>query len=262
MKMHKIIKAVTLAAVALVSVSAFKNLETGKKTTEKVSTGPETGFAVIELFTSEGCSSCPPADALVARILKEDKDKAVYILGYHVDYWNSLGWKDEFSKAEYSERQRQYAGWLHSEQVYTPQIVVNGKHEFVGSDENSLRIAIQTSLQKPASDAIALSDVHFMPGTLSLQYQTKGSANNRALLIAFVQKNAQSIVKSGENSGHTLNHVNIVRNLSSINLHQSGNENIKLPAGFNVQTWEVVSFVQNTATGEIVSAQKIINQGV
>src|SRR5476651_2318953 len=105
------------------------------------------GFVLIELFTSEGCSSCPPADELVARVQKEDKDKPVYILAYHVDYWNNLGWKDQFSSPAYSQRQRQYAAWLKAE-VYTPQIVVNGKKEFVGSEEGTLRNAIQSGLQK------------------------------------------------------------------------------------------------------------------
>ena len=79
------------------------------------------GFAVVELYTSEGCSSCPPADALVAKVQKESTDKPVYILAFHVDYWNRLGWKDVFSNHDYSSRQYQYSRWLKSE-VYTPQI--------------------------------------------------------------------------------------------------------------------------------------------
>src|SRR5471032_1935701 len=125
MKINKIaIPALLIIAVAF-AVSAFKN----NPATSKVPAN--NGFVLIELFTSEGCSSCPPADELVARIQKADKDKAVYILAYHVDYWNLLGWKDQFSNAANSQRQRQYASWLKLSEVYTPQIVVNGKKEFV-----------------------------------------------------------------------------------------------------------------------------------
>src|SRR3954452_5453128 len=92
-------------------------------------------FAVIELFTSEGCSSCPPADELVSRLLSENKQN-IYILSFHVDYWNRLGWKDSFSDPAFSARQKQYANYLSLDGVYTPQIVVNGEHQFVGSDES------------------------------------------------------------------------------------------------------------------------------
>src|SRR5580693_8460725 len=110
------------------------------------------GFAVVELFTSEGCSSCPPADQLVARIQQEEKDLPVYILAFHVDYWDRLGWKDAFSDARYTQRQNHYASWLNLQSVYTPQIIVNGRKEFVGSQENILRSAIQSGLdQSPAA---------------------------------------------------------------------------------------------------------------
>jgi hypothetical protein len=85
------------------------------------------GFAVVELFTSEGCSSCPPADDLVAKIQKENNDQPVYILAFHVDYWNNLGWKDSFSSSAFSKRQNQYADWLNLRSVYTPQVIVNGR---------------------------------------------------------------------------------------------------------------------------------------
>ena len=260
MKTKNILPVLALAALTITGALAFKSGDTTPAAAKSTSVAGS-GFAVIELFTSEGCSSCPPADALVSKIVKEDKDKPVYVLGFHVDYWNHLGWTDEFSKAEYSARQRQYARYLHAD-TYTPQIVVNGKKEFVGSDEGSLRNAIQASLQKPTIEVAALSDVHFTGSMLSLQYHTSSSAN-RALLIAFVEKNAQSHVKAGENSGRVLNHVNIVKDLNTLNLRDaSGTDNVKLPAGFNEQNWEVVGFIQNTSTGEIISAQKVVTSAI
>ena len=106
----------------------------------------EPGFAVVELFTSEGCSSCPVADELAIALSKE-YTKDVYFLGYHVDYWNYIGWKDRFSKADYTERQRQYAAVFRLNSIYTPQVVINGKKELVGSDHTRLRKAITEELK-------------------------------------------------------------------------------------------------------------------
>jgi hypothetical protein len=216
MKTNKIVLLALALTATVFGISAFKS-------NKKEVKAPANGFALIELFTSEGCSSCPSADELVARIQKEDKDKAVYILAYHVDYWNHLGWKDQFSSAQYSERQRQYASWLRLSSVYTPQIVVNGKKEFVGSEESTLRAAIQSGLQKGANNELSLTNVRIDHEQLNVQYQTK-EINNEALLVAFVQRAASTQVKGGENGGRTLAHINIVKALSTIAIHQaSGN---------------------------------------
>src|SRR5580692_6462080 len=127
-------------------------------------TGPAKGFAVVELFTSEGCSSCPPADQLVARVQQEDKDQPVYILAFHVDYWDRLGWKDAFSDTRFTQRQSRYASWLNLQSVYTPQIVVNGTKEFVGSQENTLRSAINSGLEQTPAAQLTLSDVRLDQG--------------------------------------------------------------------------------------------------
>jgi hypothetical protein len=215
------------------------------------------GFAVVELFTSEGCSSCPPADALVARIQKEDKDKQVYILAFHVDYWNRLGWKDVFSSAEYSKRQNEYATWLKLKSVYTPQIVVNGKKEFVGSEEGNLRNAITTGLQTAPTSTLTLN-AQKDQGKLTVQYHASGAEKNASLFLAVVQKAAQTKVERGENGGHTLSHVQIVRKIQSLPLGAGGNGNtaIALPDGFNTQDWEIIGFVQNKTNGVILAAAK------
>jgi len=92
------------------------------------------GFALVELFTSEGCSSCPPAEELAAEIQKESADRPVYVLAYHVDYWDHQGWKDRYSDPAYSQRQKDYSSWLGTSDIYTPQVVVNGRKQLVGSD--------------------------------------------------------------------------------------------------------------------------------
>jgi hypothetical protein len=101
------------------------------------------GFAVVELFTSEGCSSCPPADQVLADV---SHGAGVYALEYHVDYWNSLGCRDPYSAAAYSDRQRAYADALGEDQVYTPQMIVNGTNAFVGSNRQRAEAAIAAGL--------------------------------------------------------------------------------------------------------------------
>lgn len=246
----------TAALVALsITFGAFKGQY-------KASPATKSGFAVVELFTSEGCSSCPPADELIAKVLKETVNKPVYILAYHVDYWNRLGWKDRFSSPQYSDRQRQYTKWLKLQSVYTPQIVVNGQTEFVGSQESNLRNAIQAGLEHDIKTQLTLPGINLTNKQLSLQYKNTSNVHNCQLVIAFEQKAAQTDVKHGENQGHILSHVNIVRQLNNIDLEQpSGKISLKLPQEYNTHDWEVIGFVQNTLTGRILSAQKIVTSG-
>jgi hypothetical protein len=236
-------------------VTAIASAFTLKKMAE--SAPSDKGFAVVELFTSEGCSSCPPADALIAKVQKESTGKPIYILAFHVDYWNRLGWKDAFSDAAYSQRQKNYSHWLKSE-IYTPQAIVNGRTEFVGSEESNLRNAIKTGLQKDAKTMLSLNNVKLIHDKAALQYRADGETNNTSLLVALIEKNATSKVERGENAGRTLAHVQIVRKIQSINLqgHPSGSVNITLPAGFNAEGWEVIAFAQNNANGEITGATR------
>jgi len=250
------IKISILAAFLLITAlgtTAFINA----KYIAKPGTNDDKGFAVIELFTSEGCSSCPPADDLVAKIEKESAGKPVYILAYHVDYWNRLGWKDQFSSADFSKRQNDYANYLHLQSVYTPQIVVNGKTEFVGSEEGTLRNAIKTNLQKGSSAQLSLNVLNLDQKRADIKYTAEGADKNTVLLIAVLQKNAQTKVLSGENGVHTLSHVQIVRKLQEVKLNENGGTaKVFLPAGFDSKGWEIIGFLQNTSTGAVIAAAK------
>jgi hypothetical protein len=252
MKSAKILSLAVVLIIAALGSTAFISHKAAKKTRTA-----NKGFAVIELFTSEGCSSCPPADELVARIEKESKDKPVYILAFHVDYWNRLGWKDVFSSADYSRRQNDYAEYLHLQSVYTPQIVVNGKTEFVGSEEGTLRNAIRANLQTTQGSALTLNMATVDQNQATIKYSTDGADRNTALFIAVLQKNAQTRVERGENGGRTLSHVQIVRKLQMVSLNgNSGEVKVALPKGFDTQNWEVVGFLQNTSTGAITGADR------
>jgi hypothetical protein len=256
MKSIKILGLITCFMITALCFSAFigKNKSTAKKDTVKAD---GKGFAVLELFTSEGCSSCPPADELMAKIQEEAHGKDIYLLAYHVDYWNRLGWKDIFSSADFSNRQIQYGRWLGGVQIYTPQVIVNGKAEFVGSDESALRNAISGELATKTSATLTLQA---QPDgeRLKVQYQASKAKQGSSLLIAVVQKNAQSKVERGENAGHTLSHVQIVRKLQNEPLNASGNGSttIALPKGFNNQSWEVLGLIQDQSNGEILGVAK------
>ena len=216
----------------------------------------EGGFAVVELFTSEGCSSCPPADKLIAKIAKEDEGKEVYILSYHVDYWNQLGWKDRFSDAAYSNRQRQYASWLHLNTVYTPQIVVNGKTEFVGSNEYALNTAIDKSLHDSLTAKLTIA-AKTENGKLKVHYETDDAAGGKNLVLALIQKSAETVVRAGENDGLTLSHVQIVRKLTNESIKEkNGDVIIDWQNDQQKNAWELIGFVQDKKDGKIIAATK------
>ncbi len=253
MKTIKIFILTATLAITAMADAAFINI----KPPVKNNTISGKGFAVIELFTSEGCSSCPPADELVARIQKEYTGQPVYIMAFHVDYWNHLGWKDAFSSVDYTKRQQMYSQRLRVE-VYTPQIVINGKKAFVGSEENTLRNAIKSGLQNSAPAQIILSGLKAGTNKATVHYRAEGNGKNSVLTLALVQKNGQTSVKAGENKGRSLSHVQIVRKLQSVALSngKEGIQSLTLPAGFNPQSWEVIGILQNTTTGEITGAAK------
>lgn len=217
------------------------------------------GFAVVELYTSEGCSSCPSADELFEKVQKEIKNEPIYLLAFHVDYWNRLGWKDPFSSPEYSARQNQYASWLNLSTIYTPQAIVNGRTEFIGSDERSLRNALKSSIQKNTNYTLHFNELKYNSNSLSLKYHTESPLENISLVLALVQNHATTQVKRGENEGRTLSHVQIVRNYKTLSLSgkEIGTVNLDLVKGIPSQNFEVIGFLQKNSTGEILAATRI-----
>ncbi|MDP4264418.1 MAG: DUF1223 domain-containing protein [Bacteroidota bacterium] len=250
-------------SIALAGLSfSFCNGKATKKTT---TTPMGNGFAVVELFTSEGCSSCPPADEAMIRLAKEFPEH-VYFLGYHVDYWDYLGWKDEFSNADYTERQQKYSKVFGSDNIYTPQAIVNGEKELVGSREGELKSIIQQDLKNTASSpanpvVIGLTAKKTAGENISVSYKVT-NAGKVSLDIALVQLMATSNVKRGENEGHTLNHINIVRGFKTIpvNKESNGTVDIKIPAGLAAKDLKVIAFVQDERYLKIAgAAEAIIN---
>lgn len=220
----------------------------------------EKGFALLELYTSEGCSSCPPADELMGRIQNEYKDHEVYILAYHVDYWDRQGWKDVFSNSAYTKRQYDYAKFLGKEPIYTPQLVVNGKTDYIASQETTVRNGIKSALSKPAAAKLFLEGTQ-ANNNLKVNYNIEGVFKNSSLLLAIVQKTAKSNVKRGENANRILSHYQIVRHLQSSALKdKKGIVWIHLPKKFNTKDFEVIGFIQDNNTGSVMGASRAVLQ--
>ncbi|MCR8557294.1 DUF1223 domain-containing protein [Mucilaginibacter sp. BJC16-A38] len=239
------------AFVLLVITAALVTKSFASKTNRSIAGD---GFAVLELFTSEGCSSCPPADELLARIQRENGNKPVYVLAFHVDYWNRQGWKDVFSNPLFSKRQYQYSSSF-TGQVYTPQVIVNGKSEFVGGDENAAQNALNDALSAHATESLSLKGEQHAR-KMKIDYQLEGNTKDNQLVIAVVEKHAVSKVTKGENEGRTLHHAQIVRNLYTFDLKtgKNGSVQIDLPADFDAKDWEIVGLLQSPDTRVINAA--------
>jgi hypothetical protein len=230
---------------------------------------PSTTGAIVvaELFTSEGCSSCPPADAVLSQLAHGQpvEGPEVLALGEHVDYWDRLGWRDPFSSAVYSSRQSNYdAQVFHRHEVYTPQFVVDGRLERVGSDASAVHRAIRQAAQAPkaavdvaavrANDRDLHVDVHVkVPASLTLR-------ESADVLVAIAEDNLVTEVRRGENGGRTLRHSAVVRSLTTVGTlsphERTWSTSASLPIGpdWKPANLRIISFLQERASRRIVGA--------
>jgi hypothetical protein len=165
---------------------------------------------LVELYTSEGCSSCPPADALLAELATRPD---VLALSFHVDYWDRLGWKDPFSSVAATERQDRYARLLGLATVYTPQIIVDGHWQAVGSDRDMVDQALAAARRAPRAVAVRLT-LHHGEARVGLGAEPAGVP--AALLMVGFDRRHVDRVGGGENDGRTLTHVDVVRDFAAI----------------------------------------------
>ena len=212
--------------------------------------------ALVELFTSQGCSSCPRADQLLSRLVAAG-DSNIIALSFHVDYWDRLGWKDPFSASEYTLRQRQYAKTFGSSSIYTPQMIVNGSANFVGSDEAKAKAAIARALKRD-SDPIGLTVKGIEQNEIAITYHISDQLpDSRVLHLAVVERNITTQVKRGENGGRTLRHDNVVRALETLKYPNAQNTaRIAIPDGVKWEDASLVAFVQDTQTMKIERASQ------
>lgn len=207
-------------------------------------------LVVVELFTSQGCSSCPPADALLGE-LAERRD--VLPLALHVDYWDYIGWKDEFASPEHTERQRNYARAAGARSIFTPQMIVGGKDHVIGYKPMKLAMLIDEhgEMSEPARISASLNG-----SKIEVRIDAKGRvpAASRVLLVAYRENETVSI-RRGENAGRTLTYHNIVEQISEI-----GTWNGQGPYRVNVSADGASNYavlVQSANSGPILGAAKV-----
>ena len=213
---------------------------------------------VVELFTSEGCSSCPSADKLLSEIERTQPvaNAQVLVLSEHVDYWNRLGWRDPFSTHGFSQRQSAYADTFHNDGVYTPQMVVDGHAVFVGSISAIAKRAIADAAAKPKAQVSITGGDKL---TVNVE-QVPGNAD-ADVLLAITETNLRSEVRSGENSGRQLNHTGVVRRLTVLGQTHEGSfssqASAQLAPDWKRSNIQAVVFVQDRKTKQILGAATV-----
>ncbi len=221
----------------------------------------EPATVVVELFTSEGCSSCPPADTLLRQLVDTQPIAGAQIvaLGEHVDYWDQQGWKDRFSSAALTNRQQVYAQALNVESIYTPQMVVDGRAQLVGSDAASARRAIGETLSAPHGVVrIALEPRGDRVGvTLSaVNVPTPSRGDHAEVVLAVTEDGLTSDVRRGENHGRVLTHTAVVRLLKTMGDSGAGSleREIVIDPSWQRDHLKIVAFVQESRSRRIVAA--------
>jgi hypothetical protein len=167
---------------------------------------------LAELFTSEGCSSCPPADALLMKLDKMQPvaGAQIIVLSEHVDYWNSLGWSDPYSSAQFTQRQGMY-----TRESYTPEMVIDGRKEVLGSDEKAIQAAVAKAVARPKLP-VRIVSARRDDNEAVVSIAISAAAGKADVWVAIADDRDQSSVKNGENKGRTLNHVAVVRSLVKV----------------------------------------------
>jgi hypothetical protein len=222
---------------------------------------------LVELFTSEGCSSCPPADRLLTTLDETQpiKSAQIIVLSEHVDYWNRYGWKDPFSSSEFSRRQNEYARMMESDDVYTPQMIVDGKIAFVGSNADKATSAIAAAARSPKAK-VSLEMSPNPPGsiTFSVQVEDLPEARTEAsdVLLAITENRLSSKVSRGENAGRRLQHSAVTRKLMRIGGVEGsqpfrGSKAIKFESTWNRSNLMAVAFVQQHKSLKVLGAASI-----
>ena len=215
------------------------------------SPAPVANPVIVELFTSQGCSSCPPADALLSEIAKTPQQKKVIPLAFHVDYWDRLGWRDPFSAREWSARQYAYVGKMKLSGAYTPQVIVNGTRQMIGSNRSQVINAIEVESKRQVAGSVRVS----FDGKVATVNATSPVPID--LILVVVESGALTDIQRGENSGLKLKNDSIVRRLyrlGEVNGKAEQKVTIDVDPSWNRSKLSVVAFLQDRATMKIDAA--------
>lgn len=250
-------------SLATLSILAHRN--------SKAAESPSQGIrspVIVELFTSEGCSSCPPADALLSKLedLQPVEGAEVIALEEHVDYWNNLGWADPFSSSEFTARQQGYAQALGRGSVYTPQMIVDGNKELVGSRSGDVRASIAEAARQPKMEVKLEKNSPANENALQFTITTGKVISERQdgkvdIWVAVTERRLHSDVKRGENAGEDLHHAAVVRSLRKIGtidnrkeISFSGTATISLERPWQRENLLIVAFAQEQKSRRVVGA--------
>jgi hypothetical protein len=241
-----LIQRISFIGLSLLLVfAAVALLSSQKKITVTQEIPGSKAVVVMELFTSQGCSSCPPADALLAEYAIS-QNKNIIPLSFHVDYWNRLGWTDPFSNSAYSERQVWYSHHLPKGSVYTPQLIINGNREALGNSRNDVNVILKKELDAGSSENISIENIVIDKNKISFHYTALNSGKDEILNIAIIQKEVTTHIKAGENEGKTIINRNIVRAFNTQSLTGEGLGEIGVPVSFKTTGHALVLYTQNT----------------
>ena len=223
---------------------------------------------LVELFTSEGCSSCPPADSLLQQLDRSQpvNGTPLIVLSEHVDYWNHIGWTDPYSSAFFTQRQNSYGDHFGLNSVYTPQMVVDGSAEFVGGDPQRTSREIKTA-EAREKIAVRLSSVAWEDATTLRAHLETGAlpdsakARRAEVFLVAALDHAESQVARGENSGRRLTHVAVVLSLAKVGATEkgkgfSGDVRVKLDPKRDLSQLRLIAFVQEAGPGRVLGADE------
>jgi len=214
---------------------------------------PSHTVALVELFTSQGCSSCPPADRWLSQLAVSAQTQRIVPLSLHVGYWDYIGWKDPFAQRAFNERQRWLAGLARNATVYTPGVFVGNAEMRDWRSRSAFEAAVKSINATPARARIELGAV-VAGDQVETRISAQADASDARLFVALVANGLQTAVKAGENSGETLRNDHVVRTWSGPLALNAGNLKWSLPAGLTARDARVVAFVQRTGSGEVLQA--------
>ena len=207
---------------------------------------------VVELFTSQGCSSCPPADAALADLADRPD---VLALSFHVDYWDYIGWRDPYASASYTQRQRSYARYLKERFVYTPQMVVGGAEHLVGSDRGKLRDVLAEERRKQAERGAGITLSLSADGSLAVDGPPQPAP--RSLWLIGWDDRHETAVERGENRGRHLTNRNVVRSLILLGRWQGGAVELPLPVAQLQGDGGAAVLIQAEEVGPVLAALRL-----
>jgi hypothetical protein len=250
----------TIATMITAALLCTAGMPQGTPPTAKID-GAKPGI-LVELFTSEGCSDCPPADELLRQLDAQANNTPhqIVVLGEHVDYWDGQGWHDRFSSHAYTDRQAEYARRLRVDDPYTPQMVVDGRTQFVGNDARRLQASLRNAASEPKTTlSIDVQEINPSEVLVKLEAGALPDGSKHAdLYLALADNSDETRVGGGENSGKSLHHVAVLRSLQKVaNVNAEGGQKqvkLKLPKSESPANLRLVAFVQESENGPVLGA--------